>query len=514
MPIYARTSGDVYKTVSKILTADGSEIGKVVDSTGRIIYEASRLITVTGVPPITLTKSIGKPLVSWDLLGNAQQTGTPSPDNIIMPTFCGVRTAQLFDKDNTLNGYRIDSDGEPFADGGCVLSDYIPVSGNTAYIQNVGFSYSNALAEYDDSKTFIKRRISGNGAVTTDSATRFIRVSYRKTAVDSIMLNLGSTALPYEPYGYKIPFGIHGDNLTPTINEWVDGYISETTGSIVTPSATYIEKSSEYIEIPNNAAIVVFSGEDGSFEIGSSGAWRAIAFYDSNKTFVSRLGGRGSNAMVVSVPEGTKYMRVSCRTYGSDKECMLNLGSTAKPYSPYFSETVPVYLGQTQTVRRVKKYEFTGQETVGTSGSGYLVNIKDAIGVAMTVVTDAICSHYQAHSYSQVYYGEEFGFAQRSGSSISTRGFSFSKGEIETPQDFRTYLTQQYANGTPVTIWYVLAEPETAIVNEPLAKIGDYADELHSIDAAVTIPTANGDNTLTVDTDLPPSSMTIVYKGR
>ena len=34
-------------------------------------------------------------------------------------------------------------------------------------------------------------------------------------------------------------------------------------------------------------------------------------------------------------------------------------------------------------------------------------------------------------------------------------------------------------------------------------------DKLHSADAGVTIPTARGTNTLTVDTDLKPSEMTI-----
>ena len=43
------------------------------------------------------------------------------------------------------------------------------------------------------------------------------------------------------------------------------------------------------------------------------------------------------------------------------------------------------------------------------------------------------------------------------------------------------------------------------------AKIGDYADELSSTNAGVTIPTVEEQNTLTVDTDLQPSEMTITY---
>lgn len=71
------------------------------------------------------------------------------------------------------------------------------------------------------------------------------------------------------------------------------------------------------------------------------------------------------------------------------------------------------------------------------------------------------------------------------------------------------YLQQQYTAGTPVTVWYVLAEPETGIVNEPLMKIGDYADTISSAQAGVTIPTVNGENVLDVPTEVPPSEVTI-----
>lgn len=58
----------------------------------------------------------------------------------------------------------------------------------------------------------------------------------------------------------------------------------------------------------------------------------------------------------------------------------------------------------------------------------------------------------------------------------------------------------------PVTVWYVLATPTTGIVNEPLCKIGDYADEL-TTDPNITPQT--GTNTLTVDTTLSPSLLSI-----
>ena len=157
----------------------------------------------------------------------------------------------------------------------------------------------------------------------------------------------------------------------------------------------------------------------------------------------------------------------------------------------------------------MKKYEFTGQETFGAVGSVFTITLRDAMGVAQTTKTDAICTHYQAQRYDRVYSGTEFGFAQRLGSAENTRGFAFSKGEFETPQDFQTYLAQQYAAGTPVTIGYVLATEETGIVNEPLRKIGDYADTV----SGITIPTITGKDTLDVQTTLKPSEVSLSYTG-
>ena len=78
-----------------------------------------------------------------------------------------------------------------------------------------------------------------------------------------------------------------------------------------------------------------------------------------------------------------------------------------------------------------------------------------------------------------------------------------------TAADFKTYLQQQYANGTPVCVWYVLATETTGIVNEPLRKIGDYADTV----SGITIPTITGKDTFDVLTTLKPSEVELTYTG-
>jgi hypothetical protein len=74
---------------------------------------------------------------------------------------------------------------------------------------------------------------------------------------------------------------------------------------------------------------------------------------------------------------------------------------------------------------------------------------------------------------------------------------------------FKAYLAQQYAAGTPVCVWYVLATPTTGIVNEPIRKINTYADSV----SGITIPVTAGANTLSIGTTLQPSEVTATYKG-
>jgi hypothetical protein len=74
---------------------------------------------------------------------------------------------------------------------------------------------------------------------------------------------------------------------------------------------------------------------------------------------------------------------------------------------------------------------------------------------------------------------------------------------------FKQWLAAQYASGTPVTVWYVLATPETGIINEPLHKIGDYADTISYAQSGVEISTTKGFNTITTDTTVLPSNIEV-----
>lgn len=167
--------------------------------------------------------------------------------------------------------------------------------------------------------------------------------------------------------------------------------------------------------------------------------------------------------------------------------------------------TTPVYLGEVQTTRKIKKYEFTGQEDwARETGNTYAL---EGVEQTATGYSNALCTHYTLASSYNALTGTNGTF------SVSRRPAIFIHDETcTTPTELKTYLQQQYAAGTPVCVWYVLATEETAVVNEPLMRIGDYTDSISMEQTGIEIPTINGSNTFDVDTTVKPSNVYIEYK--
>ena len=175
--------------------------------------------------------------------------------------------------------------------------------------------------------------------------------------------------------------------------------------------------------------------------------------------------------------------------------------------------TTNIYLGSAVGTRRVKKLVLTGSEdwtSFEQSGTTLYRCASSLTGkLAESPVDTMICNYLQVVS-------SRGGCATTSNSISVYNVQSDSRPVVNvnpmTLSEWTTFIQQQYANGTPATIWYVLATPETAAVNEPLMKIGSYADELTKTGTGVNIPTVSGSNTLTVGTTVQPSEMYVKYR--
>ena len=348
-----------------------------------------------GAPPFMFTAN-GQPLLDYLISGNTVQSGTPTPDNPIMPIGCGERTENLLDL--SLNNWE---QGIINTGGGRTNTDYairtigkIKVEPNTTY----------TLKNWDTSKFHIAyHQWESDEAYVSDSGWQL-----KSTIVFTT-----------SPKTTLIEFTVRSAKF-----------------SVIHPS-----------DIADSSAF--------SFVLGDVPPDHYIPY--------------GYKLPLTSAGQG-----------------------------------VDIYLGEVQTTRRIKKLVLTGEEDWHKS-SVYIgsasVYLRDIAPNAVPF-SPIVCTHLGNKTLPY-----QYGNGRIDENSLSL--WLFNKSVTIT--DFKSYLAAQYAAGTPVTVWYVLAEPETGILNEPIRKIGDYADTVSMEQAGVSIPTSKGSTTLDVDTTIKPSNVYIKY---
>lgn len=375
-----------------------------------------------------------------------------------------------------------------------------------------------------------------------DSRIKYAAVRFGSDAAD-VMFNLGSTALPYEPYGWvhslrklstdtdtitTLPAVLYPNDTTATVglkgqavqsttptpdNPIMPQGTGERTGNLWYEDYTGISPSIKYVPIlvgdgtftlssttplpPNGAACLFFFA--GNVD---SGAGPQNRVYDENPRTLNSIDGYVTIAYRITSYDPRDY------------QTMLNTGSTPLPYEPYGykldissgNTTTPIYLGEVETTRKIKKLVLTGEENDWrTSGDGAAQIFNHTIGLYADLQPYAICNMFY-RSNNAAANNNSFDIVRSSGNGVIRFNNS---GIASTVAAWKSYLQQQYAAGTPVTVWYVLATEETGIVNEPLMKIGNYADEVSNI----SIPVTAGGDTLSVDTTVQPSEVTAMYRG-
>ena len=207
--------------IGDIKTNGGGEIAEVYGGIGdsNPIYYKQR--DMVGTSPMQF-KALGLPLKDYRIYGETLQDGTPSPDMPVDVVGCGVRTENLFDA-ATAYGSMYDS-----ATGVLVgAAKTLATMKNKFTSSMVGVPITISMRVYDVpvTRVFIRCTIGGTnidsnsiangntGTMTVTVTPTSVNDDWRITfgtgtgdlTLSNLMLNLGSTALPYEPYGYKLP---------------------------------------------------------------------------------------------------------------------------------------------------------------------------------------------------------------------------------------------------------------------------------------------------------------------
>ena len=283
----------------------------------------SKVAEASGEPPVVLADCKKKPLKGLKIYGKSKQVTTTGAqllekDKVVHPPNGKVSTIVLFE-------------GE--------LSGTYTVS--CALEGDVKYPTKAALEIIVDGVD--KFCTANNHTVVTGMITKitcFAQNTYCDfTGTLNIMLNAGSTPLPWEPYtggqpspspeypqeiesagqDGEIGVEVYGGNLFNARTAINGKVVDKHTGSMLSNSRY---ACSDYIAIPCNAVSLYQNG----------GTKNQRAFYDSDKNFIAAE----VSVNPVTVPKNAKYIRITSEIDKQDmNSIMLSISSTAIPYEPY-----------------------------------------------------------------------------------------------------------------------------------------------------------------------------------
>ena len=356
--------------------------------------------TVSGFPPLTYKAKKAGTLKNYRIYGNTVNGGS-----------VGDRTANLIQ--GSIKNANIGNNGKINTSNEFILVYAPVVTGESYTISNNNgtnvYAFYNAVPSAETATSYdSSRQVFSTSTITFVSPTTgYIAVRLANTAQD-IMINPGSTAVPYEPVGYRVPVTVndvttdlclpeqlrmvgteadyidYGEQKQHRVrkNLW-DGEIESGSWLGFNDDEPYKVdynlrcRSSKLIAVKNSSVYTISNHEP------STNVQVLIQYRDNNKKFINEYGWADfpctfttpSNAafieFIIRKPSNLEIMPEDCG------DIQLELGSTATEYEPYIENTeVDVTLPALPTLSG------TNTLTVGTEVQPSSVEIKGRIKAA------------------------------------------------------------------------------------------------------------------------------------
>ncbi len=470
---------------------------KLKDFVNKKLTSADKVVSAEGVPLILENCKKYKEMCDLKVYGNSIQEAAEV----------------LFDISNmTLtSGHYLNANGEEVAQGSWSISDYIEVSGYEFTLTNVGGG-APAVCAYDENKNFIKGAIYATGGASvkkdvriTSSNTliKYIRFSIENTWISDGTINdvriLRHTPTPEAPieiqsvgelvtdetdanYGkYKIPIVCRGKNLIP----FPYANMSVTHNGVtftVNDDGTVVANGTA---TGGTAAITIYKLYANNLPVGTytmSGAPTDDTYMMISSDIASCKGGRSTTFTITS--NTYQNMLTCCVINGKTVnnvvfKPMIEAGSQATKYEKYV-EPVTTNIFLDEPLRRIGEYA----DYIDIKNKKVVRQIGECIldGVSADKRVKKVKFHESTGLYYAVYYGvSSFDGSQKvlRNTHFTTEfdphvklGTTYIRGaggtalimthtnqKLNTVALWNKWLQEQYNNGTPVKINYVLTTP-------------------------------------------------------
>ena len=360
-------------------------------------------------------------------------------------------------------------------------SDYIKIENGKSYIKsNISAS---SVAFYNSSKTFVERENVTSFTATYDG---YVRINYTLTDTN-MQFEQGSTATTYRPYGQTYVDGttekveVHTKNLFD--EQWNRNTGTSTSqatwGQVVSAngwstSSLIPVKAGQQYTVSYNTTVQIY-----------------VFYYEADGTMQQSYDTvSGTNKKTFTVPSGAVNVRLqinkSTEAQITALETQLELGSTATTYEAYYNggsaTAQDLYAVGTYkdvqsvldgTVTRnigIKVLDGTEDWVFATNLLNYMYSLpmSDLYAEATSVTSNRstpYCTHFnRSTSWIQGNSREGKVQAYQPTTGDAILGLGYGTPSSANLTNFKTWLSTQYAQGTPVVVVYPLATATTESV--------------------------------------------------
>lgn len=373
MSIMAKTPSG-YKKIGSAYLGE-RPVDKVFNANGDVVYALQR--ELTGVPPLLFKGKELSELLNYRIYGDTvdgESVGDRTANLFDMKKFaelCSPRYASVTFADNTLSFTSTAVDAYVnyvFGKGDTVVNEYRPscidVLPSTTYTISMSsvpkcyISWINSSFKAVSAYTRMPNNQSSYTFTTPENCTKLLfRFGKEVTnigdtfTISNVMLNAGSTPLPYEPYGYKVPVTVEGKNLFDENAEVTNKYVGS--------NGEEANSSNGDMLIVNEIAVkpdttYTFSWQRIVLGTNNNPPYIRVSSYDSNNNFLVRdliqTNNYPNKVCSITTPNSTAFLDIRVDDISSERGqglegLMLNVGSTPLPYEPYHTPvTTPIYL--------------------------------------------------------------------------------------------------------------------------------------------------------------------------
>lgn len=433
--------------------------------------EVSEELTIENCAPVSAKLDIKN--------GKTIQEGELSPDNIIPIRNVGDNI-NLFDKDNAniLNGYYIHATQKKLlADSNCKVL-YIPCTNNETYsiskIKSERFIIGTTSNIPKDTNTTFTNVVQNNSAtkltIQAGANDKYLVVWYYNKSVDttiteqeildSIKIEEGSISTPYTPHNCgSADFKVENKNLAKNmLNKGYSTTVNGITYTIIENGAIKVNGTSTAMsELRINTD---FSIKKGDYVI--SGGANNIMFQLIETGVYSKECYANEVNFTLNEDKTSQILRLriaSGEMVNAIIYPMIRQKGTLNDYIEHQEQIKSFPFTEGQVLHKGDYFASDGiHQTRGTlilTGTEGWWSYATGVGGYGTsfkhkgLDTNGLCSHYKLVKD----YNTNDSFR------ISTNGFNFNvKSTFATIDDWKSYLAEQYANGTPIIVEYELAQ--------------------------------------------------------